>query len=285
MAPGIRYHLLTLIAVFLALAIGMVIGGSYLPGAIVSGLTRQIRELNARFTEEVGPLREQNRRQADAIGALVPMVVGGRLKGMRLAIVQTGDYGDLATRLRDELTRAGARIPSLVTIPPDYRTRSQMTAERWLPALRAWHPGLPREPASPMRVLASVLASGDNGADARALEASRLIDVDGSLTHGVDGVVLVGGTGQLGESRVDAVDVPLALALRGLGVEVVLAEPETVEASSVSALSAAGASTVDNADTTLGTAALVLALQSPRGDFGARATATSGLLPAPPAAR
>ncbi|MBM3494607.1 MAG: hypothetical protein FJX72_09880, partial [Armatimonadetes bacterium] len=50
MGPGFRYHVATIVGVFMALGLGMVIGSSYIQEALVERLRLQLTQLNERFT-------------------------------------------------------------------------------------------------------------------------------------------------------------------------------------------------------------------------------------------
>src|SRR5438874_6213158 len=92
MAPGFRYHVVTIAAIFLALGVGIVIGSSFVQSPIVDRLTRQLGSLNEQFKRDVVPLQESNRQYASFVDAITPLMLAGKLAGVRVALIQTGDY-------------------------------------------------------------------------------------------------------------------------------------------------------------------------------------------------
>lgn len=111
-----RYHALSLVAVFLALGIGIVLGVT-IGDELVSETDRRLREDlrtdvieardAARQQEQLGDLRE------DVIDTLAVEVVGGRLSGRRLALVGLGEVpGAVADDVEEALELGGGRLAS-----------------------------------------------------------------------------------------------------------------------------------------------------------------------------
>lgn len=91
---SLRYHLITVAAVFLAIAVGVALGSTAVSGRLLSGLD----EDNDSLTHEVEQLRSEQAvqgaqlRGADAFAlAIGPVAVRGRLDQRTVAIVTTAD--------------------------------------------------------------------------------------------------------------------------------------------------------------------------------------------------
>lgn len=124
MVVDIRYHLASLVAVFFALGLGILVGmsiasaenGNELQKQWMAAIENQLealrherRELESRL-EAVSAERDLYREFAeDAVAALID----GRLAGERAAVVAVGPPTGAAERILDALTRAGARAGSL----------------------------------------------------------------------------------------------------------------------------------------------------------------------------
>ena len=81
-----RYHLVSIIAVFLALAIGIVVGTTALNGYVVDDLRKRNRAVihDKRSLEgSVRDLRTQVSRRDDFAATVAPEVVAGQLTGQR----------------------------------------------------------------------------------------------------------------------------------------------------------------------------------------------------------
>jgi len=123
-----RYHALSLVAVFLALGIGIVLGSS-LGDTVVSQANRDIAsslrgDLNgarsdARTAHAAVSARER------LLGALFPRMVGGQLNGTKIAVVASGKLpANVESDVRDAVKGAGGTLggTSSIATPPDIGT-------------------------------------------------------------------------------------------------------------------------------------------------------------------
>lgn len=117
-----RYHLVSIIAVFLALAVGIVVGTAALNGPIQDGLRRSIQEQaqDKRVLEtEVRDLQAQVAASDEFATSLAPQLVGDALDGERVLLVTTPDTpGDLVDKLRPVLAAAGAAVTGVLEVAP-----------------------------------------------------------------------------------------------------------------------------------------------------------------------
>ena len=115
-----RYHLISLIAVFLALGLGILMGTVVLNDELVDSLRRdisQVRERNEGLEEEINSLDRRN-AAADAFASeTVPWLTNGVLEGRVVVLVQLeGTDGDMVGSLREEIEDAGGEIPTTLTL-------------------------------------------------------------------------------------------------------------------------------------------------------------------------
>ncbi|GAB3472473.1 copper transporter [Actinophytocola sediminis] len=111
---SLRFHIISVAAVFLALAVGVVLGSTTLSRTLLSGLTDDNDELVEQVTELEAARNAQNARLADAddfLASVSPMVVRGQLDQRTVVIVTTAD-ADPVDRdgLKTQLANAGARV-------------------------------------------------------------------------------------------------------------------------------------------------------------------------------
>ncbi len=261
MVPAFRYHVLTLVGVFLALGVGMLIGSSTLQGAIVDSLTRQLRELNAKFDAEVAPLRDENKRTTEAVAALrqdlIPLL---KLRG-RAAIVRTGDYPDAARDVRTALQASGITVSSTTTISQTFVVEADVHLNEVVDGLRKSHPTLPVERASLLRVLALTLARGGAAGELDPLVAARLIETEGDYSAANDYVILVGGTREEAENRGDSVDLAIVQQLKSHSARVFYVEPKGVFQSNLGLIAPESFAAIPSIDTEVGRAALAVKLK------------------------
>jgi Copper transport outer membrane protein, MctB len=120
---SLRYHIVSLVAVFLALALGIVVGSTVLQEGTVSALRATSQEVRQRSeenrTENLALKQEISRLQS--FGATVlPELVQGRLKDRPVVLVDT-DKVDSGMRdsVRKVLEDAGAEVDGQITFADD----------------------------------------------------------------------------------------------------------------------------------------------------------------------
>src|SRR3954453_11116455 len=132
-----RYHALSLVAVFLALGIGIVLGSS-LGDTVVSQANRDIAsslrgDLNgargdARSAHAAGGQREH------ALDAAFVRIADHKLRGKTVAFVASGDLpADVQSDLRDAAEGAGGRVGAIgeLNSPPDVAALAQAAGPRF----------------------------------------------------------------------------------------------------------------------------------------------------------
>jgi hypothetical protein len=269
----------TIVAVFMALGVGMVIGSSYLQEAIVDRLRLQLTQLNERFTNEIQPLRKANESQSRAITALTTLAIRNTLDKRRVAIVVTGDYAEVAPRIGDTLKSAGATVASITRVSASLPFRLETNLDALLADLRRWRPSLPDGSQGIYMSIATVIARGSSAGEVRALASTRLVETQGDYRRSVDAVVLLGGGKDETDRRWETVDNPIIEAMSDFGIAIIGAEPESAVQSYIPAYQAKSLSTVDNVDSDIGRTALVLLVAGARGSYGVKSTARDGILP------
>ena len=133
-----RYHLVSLVAVFLALAVGIVLGTTALNGP----LTRTLQHAEANLRSTADDLRAQNRLQASRLSgdasfvtATAPRLLGGLLPGERVVLVTApGADGAVVTGVTTAIHQAGATVAGQIGLNQQFFDTSA-TAESSLAAL------------------------------------------------------------------------------------------------------------------------------------------------------
>jgi hypothetical protein len=125
-----RYHLVSIIAIFLALALGLVVGASALRGTVTSELRAQL----AQFGKDNQSLRIQKRAvdqvngyNSEVVGGVAPQILAGQLKGESVVFVEAPGADDqMRANMADMVGKAGARISGYVTLQDKYLDQSQL---------------------------------------------------------------------------------------------------------------------------------------------------------------
>ncbi len=271
----LRYHLVSLVAVFLALAIGMLIGSSFLAGSSVDGLKREfaiLRTENRVQQANVNGLQDQLKKHKEFERFSMPLLVNNQLQWRRVAIIQTGDYSGATQSAKAALDAAGAQVVSVTTLSD---LSAPGAASRIRQALKqtsgAWNIADP--PGTALSIIAKSVVGGETPEALDAFEKRGLLSKSGDYDLRLNKVVIVGGSKQSADGRPMRVDLPLIEKLSSLNVAVVGCEPMVAETSYVPSWHRKEIATVDNVDDPAGQTALVFAVAGDTGNFGVKASA------------
>lgn len=287
-----RYYLVSIVSIFLALAVGIVLGAGPLEGDIGARLTQQITALRAEKAQLRTDLDAAKRDAAARdtfTTAVAPAVIKGRLTGRTVAlVVAPGADADLVKDATTSLVAAGARVGATVTLTDEWTDPTKLALRNTVAGPLAGVVKAPLGASTEDQLAATVLArailaSTDRpaerlaptpGAALSGLKAAELISVTPDVIVPSSAVVVLGGPVK-GSSQLDA-EARLAAYVRlvrvlkvGASGVVVAAKTETADATKSADLVAAVRkdsdavkvlSTVDDAELPMGQGTLVLAL-------------------------
>jgi copper transport outer membrane protein MctB len=119
-----RYHLVSIVAVFLALAIGIVVGSTALKPAVITGLQKtsnqERKQIDGLITQNAGLKQQRNAAQAFA-AANERRLLAGLLDGQRVVLVQApGAPGQVTTGVSTALTNAGALVTGTLQVQQQF---------------------------------------------------------------------------------------------------------------------------------------------------------------------
>lgn len=253
-----RYHLVSIVSIFMALAVGIVLGAGPLKGSIGDTLTQevtQLREDRVALRTELDEARKAGSARDDFTADARARLVGGTLEGSTVALlVLPSADADHVQAVTATLTAAGASVVSRTTVEdswvPEDDDATASNAKLATELRRSL--GLPAAPESDPAPLDDVLAAAlvstgagavtDAGKSALdALAGANLIDGDTADLQRAGHAVLIGG---LVEGDVAADRDRRANRLAGLAAALDRAGRGAVLASDVGVTGFAGASSV-----------------------------------------
>lgn len=278
-----RYHALSLVAVFLALAIGILLGVAIGDAGLVSSAKHDIEQSlrgDVRAARsQVADMQTELDRHRSYEEQTYPELVSGRLAGEEIGLLFLGGSDDgIVDQVRNAVEPAGARLRwvAVVREPPDLQGMAgRLTQTRWA--------GLDGD--------SSLLGSLSERLGAQLIRGGKLVSqVRSSLLQSFSGrlgptnaVVVVRSPTRPDETG-DQVGTTAALedglvhGLYGTDAPVVGVEDLDADPSQVSWYRDHDLSSVDSVDQLAGQAALVFALGGADGAYGVKPTAEA-LLP------
>lgn len=115
-----RYHLVSIIAVFFALAVGIVLGAGPLGERVDADLPDQLnsmREQNGQLQEQIRGLESIQEYRDGVIEAVTPEIISGRLDNRDVAVLAMPNAdGDLVAAVADTLRDSGAEVTASVRV-------------------------------------------------------------------------------------------------------------------------------------------------------------------------
>ncbi len=271
-----RYHVVTIVAVFLALAIGLLGGGAFVQPALQDQLERQTLEQlrnNAELREQLDEVRAEVAAMNGFASSALPYLAGDRLVGSTAVIVAHEEVEDaLVASAEEALTIGGAEVVGSFSASSDLLSEDPETQAQLADIVGVFSaPPEELSAAAAAAVARRLRAAPDDGAlpeddvlnrllSAGFLDTSEDASLDEIGRSGQIVVVLAGGATEEPALAPDAFAVPLVDALVELDVPVAAGESFTTPVPYVGAVDGDGVVTVDDLDLTMGGAALVLGL-------------------------
>jgi Copper transport outer membrane protein, MctB len=297
-----RYHLVSIVSIFLALAVGIVLGAGPLKGELGATLTKELaglRQDKADLNKQLQQARADSEARDAYIAETNPVVLAGVLQDRRVAlVVLPGADAGVADTTAATLRSSGAAVVSTTSVSEEWVATdpARVTARDTAVTTAAAEAGVDVSDSgsvAPRDILLAALLTVPAGNPAAALSpvtakkgldalaSADLVKIDTEGFELADFVVVVSGVTTQGdaEARQQAadrwVDLVIALDTRSSGA-LAAAEVTTagaglsvVEAVRNNATATKGVSTVDNAGGAMGQASVVHALvEQAAGDVG-----------------
>ncbi len=267
-----RYHVASLSAVLLGIAVGLLIGGLYLSPAVPDQIATQLKRLDEQLAQRTTELRQveserENLRQAlmrtdSLLARLLPQLAQRSLKGRRVALLITADERNTAQGIERLLSDAGAETLSTTRIE--------------------WSRVEPDERTIVLNNLPDLFQPTSSASAQVVLRRRQGVQLAGDYSHPVDALIWVGGY-QSGDAREEwlQADSELIAALqsafrqRANPPRLVACESFSARLSIIPLCKAAEVPSVDCVDLALGKAVLLMVLQGESGAYGLKPTAES----------
>jgi hypothetical protein len=276
MGYSARYHATSLIAVFLALAVGILIGAEFGGDALTStrrdlehSLVGNLQDARSRADE----LSAQLNRSNEFGERVYPVLTRERLRGRRIGIVALGGLpGDVAGDVEDALAPTGAKLVAVGVVrePVDVSGLADDLAKTRFANLRRNPDGLTELGTGLGRQL---VIGGTLPEVVRGQLFSRASGTFGAL----DGVIVLRNQpqdmGPVQRAKAGQLESALMSGITATRTPAVGIETTTTEPSSVSFFQSNDLSSVDDVDLTAGQLAMVFSMLGAEGSFGVKGSA------------
>jgi len=276
MGYSARYHAASLIAVFLALAVGILVGAEFGGDALTNtrkdlehSLVGNLQDARDRADELNGQLGRSN----EFAERVYPVLTREKLLGKRLAIVALGGLpGDVASDVEDALGPTGAKLVGVGVVrePVDVNGLADALGKTRFATLPTNPDGLTELGTGLGRQL---VIGGTLPEVVRGQLFSRASGTFGAL----DGVIVVRDQppelGPVQRSKANQLESALMSGITGTRVPAVGVETSTTEPSSISFFQSSDLASVDDVEMPAGQLSMVFALLGAEGSFGVKSSA------------
>ena len=307
-----RYLVVTIISIFLALTVGIMLGAGFVGDPLARDLENRIKTVQSEVNEQreqIDQLRAQNSSLTQWAQAVKPWAIGGRLDGRDVVLFAVeGADGGVIEGTVTALEEAGASVVTQINLAPKFALESQPEADQLatiVDSVESEPSGIRMDAADALGEGAAALAldsdetteEGEGSAQVAYSELLRLLEDEDFVSvarNGDENDVVPSGSSFViagGNATTPPFEVPAFI--RRLGSELTSGETEVVvtESSSsrwemVSAVREDGeinesVSTVDTGESALGHIAVVLVLSGPEGTPAGHFGTDDGTRPLP----
>ncbi len=275
MVANVKYYVVTIVSIFLAIGIGIVIG--FMLNAqdvlstqredIVSQLETKfdyLKEENETVKAESQKINEENEKLEEFNDSVYQEVISERLKGLNIGVIETND-NYLYSEVSKTLTSAGANVLSNTTIKDLILTDEEKLKEIYKTTTGKESSEIV---VTAIEELTQSIIEGKVTPFITALNDEGYIDISGAYNEKIDYIVMGGGNNEENYDRYNLIDKAIVDIGKKNDISLVGIEKEDVKHSYVDKYKESRVSSVDNIESTIGKITLVLVMDGNPGNFG-----------------
>ena len=290
MIIDMKYHIASLIAVFLALGLGILVGsavlGSNVNDVIMNQQKQMVDDLNRNFEkmrkdnllaqDEIANYKASLNVRKDFEKQILPLLVSDKLQGKQIAVIETSNYGTHEEWI-NTLKMAGATVTSITTVLEGFDLRNEDDRKEIATKLMLTDSTEPSVTEEISKEIAVCVMSAQNIENLHYFEQRGMIKTSGEYGVPLHAVILVGGSTVDMNDRQLNLDIPMMNYFLGQKIPVYGVETSDVTYSYMKNYQKLKVSTVDNIDMIPGQVSLVLAVYGKPGNYGIKSTARQSL--------
>jgi len=264
-----RYHVASLVAIFIALGLGILIGSTLVGEDFIENLAREqkiwIGKLESDYLnlkEETEDLKVELAEKQKEVNLyqrfaseIKPYVINNKLQGKQFAVIEM-DQNTLYQDVTKVLEQSGASVVSITTFMFQEATEVLNTI---LLSEQITH----------------LILNGESSQFLASMEESNLIKSIGSYGQQLDGIIFINGSELINQSLISEIEVPIINILK-TKLPVYVVETTKLKKSGIEQIGKlTDVCCIDNLDTIPGQIALVLAILGPKGHYGIKSNSQS----------
>ena len=280
MVPNMKFYVISIVAIFAALGIGIFIGFTLDAQSFV---VEQKEDIATKLEERFDFLKSENQNlkltikeievQNDDYKYFVEStyeeIVKGKLKGSKIAIIETkDDY--MYSGVGQILEIAGANVVNVTTITDkimDDENLKNIYDQLKLPVDKN------NLTTNTVREITKSIITGEKTQLIGKMIENNIMDLVGVIDEPIDYVIIAGGSVKEDKNRLVLVDKTIVDTSKEMSKPIIGIEKSKARYSYVESYKGFKISTIDNVDMAMGKVSLILAMEGRPGHYGTKQTA------------
>lgn len=282
MVANIKYYVVTIVSIFLAIGIGIFIGFMLNAQDILSSQREDIigqletkfdylKEENENVKEESKVLKETNDRLDEFNRIVYSEMIKGKLEGLKIAIIETND-DYIYSEVNQTLQAAGAIVLSNTTIKDLLVSDTEKLKEIYINIKGKESSDIAKDV---MNEFTESVISAELTPLISALNEQGFMDISGAYNEPLDYLIIGGGSSDKDDNRYKLIDKNIIEVAKRKNIPVIGIEKSDVTNSYVEKYKDSRISSIDNVESTIGKITLVLAMNGMPGNYGVKPSAES----------
>ena len=282
MVANIKYYVVTIVSIFLAIGIGIFVGFMLNAQDILSSQREDIigqleikfdylKEENENMKKESKDIKNENERLSEFNRIVYSEMIKGKLEGLKVGIIETND-DYIYTEVNQTLQASGAIVLSNTAIKDELLTNVERLKEIYKNITGKESNSIV---ADVMNELTKSFISGQASPLISVLNEEDFIDVTGAYSEPLDYVIIGGGSSKKNEDRYKLIDKNVIEVSKKNNIPVIGIEKSDVKVSYVEKYKDSRISSIDNVESTIGKITMVLAMDGNPGNYGIKSSAES----------
>lgn len=284
MIPNMKFYVISIVAIFAALGIGIYIGFTLDAQSFVVDQREDIaskleerfdfqKEENEKLKVELLELEKENSIDQKYIDNTYSALIENKLLDKNILVVETNsDY--MYSGIGRTLEEAGANISGVVTLKKSFTDEEKIKEFYEEYSLESQSKDLVSDLS--LRLTDALLDRNNDFIN--ELKEEGIIDIIGSIDSSTDLVVLAGGSLEDNSESIGKVDKNIVARVQERGLDIIGVEKSNVNYSYIDIYKSYKISTIDNIDSLIGKVSMIYTLDSRPGHYGIKQTA-DGLMP------
>lgn len=280
MIPNMRFYVISIVAIFAALGIGIYIGFALdTQSFVVEQRDDIVQKLEERFdflkneNEDLKSLIKEieieNEYYKVYVESTYEELLKNRISNLKISIIETvDDY--IYSGLGQILESAGGEVVNVVTINKKITDENLLKNVYMDLGIKIDESNL--VPKTSVELTRSIIQGEDTDL-IKKLEEKQLINILGSIDEPVDYIILAGGSIKENKDRINLIDKHIIKTIKNMNIDVIGVEKSNVSYSYMENYKKLRINTVDNIDMAIGKVSLILAMEGRPGHYGIKPTA------------